>query len=160
MRNITACILPRILLGGASLALAAIAHADSATPPKDPPLRGNDCVFFSTVYDWEALDDQNLVIWAPSKRDAYQVYLSFPSPDIRGANTLGFVDGNHDGRLCGFGMDAIVAGDGALARKYSIAAMKKLDDGAIAALEKKYNRKISKTKKKQKPAEPARETAQ
>ncbi len=146
-------------VGYSLLGATSVAFAGTTPPPKEPPLRGNDCTFFSTLYDWQALDDQNLVVWAPSKREAYHVYLSMPSPDMRMANTLAFVDGNRDGRLCGFGMDAIVAGDGAFARKSTINAMKHLDEAGIAQLEEKYKTKIGPNKKKKKPDEPARETA-
>ena len=40
----------------------------------------NECVFTRSIYDFKALDRNNLVIWAPSRSKAYLVELSMPLP--------------------------------------------------------------------------------
>ena len=136
----------------------ACATQKSATKPEF--LRGSDCVFFRTLYDWQALDDSNLVIWAPGRRDAYQVQLSAPLFGINSEWRVAFVDADHDGRLCGFSTDKIAIGDrSSFPQQSTISAMKKLDAAGLAKLEEKYKTKLTRDAKKQKPKEPERETA-
>src|ERR1043165_3330159 len=75
----------KLVLGVAAASIvstSALAAAEEK-PAKSPPLRGNDCVFFRSVYDWKELDANNLVIWAPGRRDAYHVYLTIPLYDLK-----------------------------------------------------------------------------
>jgi hypothetical protein len=131
----------------------------AAEKKPDTSLRGSDCVFFRTVYDWKSLDDHNLVIWAPSHRVAYQVYTMVPLVGLNFAMKLGFVDRDHDGQLCGFSRDEIVIADHSFPQRATITAMKRLDDEGIAKLEEQYKVKLN-YGKKQKPKEPDREKAQ
>jgi hypothetical protein len=135
--------------------------ACAATAPKDqtPPLRGSDCVFFRSLYDWQVLDDHNMVIWAPSRKDAYHVYFMTPLVGLNFSIKLAFVDKDHDGRLCGFSRDEIVVPDRAFPQRTTITAMKHLDADGIAKLEEQYKVKLTRDSKKQKPPEPSRETA-
>jgi hypothetical protein len=137
---------------------AASAVADEAEK-KSPPLRGNDCVFFRSVYDWKELDANNLVIWAPGRRDAYHVYLMIPLYDLKFSVQLAFVDKDRDGQLCGFSSDQIAVVDRNFPQQSSITAMKKLDAAGIAELEERYKTKLTHEPKKKKPKEPARESA-
>ena len=74
-----------------------------------------------------------MVIWAPSRSKAYLVELSMPLPELKFANRLAFVDRNHDGMLCGYGMDRIVVADSA--RQFrtpsTILGMTRLDDAGL-----------------------------
>jgi hypothetical protein len=120
----------------------------------------DECVFFSSVYDWQALDDNSLVIWAPRKNDAYLVELSMPLMGMRSAHTLAFIDGNQDRMLCSFGRDAIGTDDSGMAAKSSIRFISKLDADGIAKLQEKHKVNLSRDKRKKKiPAEPSRDTA-
>lgn len=119
----------------------------TAAPAPDAPNTSsktdtNACVFFSTVYDWKALDRSHLVIWAPGGKNPYLVTTSFPLTQLQFADRLGFVDGNNDGRLCGFGMDKIVVPDAAFTEQASIASMSPLDDAGLAALSAQYHVKL------------------
>lgn len=146
-------------VAAASLVSTSALAATDDKPAKAPPLRGNDCVFFRSVYDWKELDANNLVIWAPGRRDAYHVYLTIPLYDLKFAVQLAFVDKDHDGQLCGFSSDQIAVVDRSFPQHSSITAMKKLDAAGIAELEERYKTKLARETKKKKPAEPARETA-
>ena len=119
----------------------------------------NACIFFSSVYDWKTLDTSHLVIWAPNSRDAYLVTTSFPLTQLQFAERLGFVDGNNDGRLCGFGMDKIVVPDAAFTEQATIASMSRLDDAALAALSTQYHVKLRRGAGKKKAAGQAEKNA-
>jgi hypothetical protein len=143
------------------LSAVLLTSACAATSEKKPDegIRGSDCVFFRTLYDWQALDDHNMVIWAPSHRAAYHVYFLTPLVGLNFSIKLAFVDRDRDGQLCGFSRDEIVVPDRAFPQRATITAMKRLDDEGIAKLEEQYKVKLS-YGKKQKPAEPERTTAQ
>ena len=98
----------------------------------------NRCIFAGTINDWRGLDSRNLVIWAPNGHAAYHVTLGFALTDLRSTETLGVIDGNGVGRLCGFGMDQLVVTSGAYPEKSTITGMTKLDDAALAELGDKY----------------------
>jgi Family of unknown function (DUF6491) len=122
----------------ALLAPIAAAAADSAKPATD----GNDCVFSGTINDWRPLDDRHLVIWAPNRKDAYLVSLSFPLTNLKSRESMAIIDNNGDGRLCGYGMDQIVIGGGPYPEKSTVMGMTKLDEAGLAALGEQYNVKL------------------
>ncbi len=140
--------------------------ACATSTPKDKPaaarpaaLRGSDCVFFNTLYDWQSLDDHNMVIWAPGRRDAYHVYFMMPLIGLSFSTQLAFIDKDHDGRLCGFSRDEIAIADSSFPQRATISAMQRLDAEGIAKLEAQFKTKLSHGSKKEKPKEPDRETA-
>lgn len=150
------------LFGAVSLALAvAEGLANDAPDAAKKQSTPDECVFFSTLYDWRVLDDTNLVLWAPGKRDAYRVELTMPLMGMRFADALAFIDGNEDHRLCSYGRDAVGTDRGGAPAKSSIRTITRLNTEDIAKLEEKYKVNLSRDKKKKKiPPEPARETAQ
>lgn len=162
--------LQRIVL----IASVAAALAACATPPNSSPSSSSDqqanakakrgmdtCVFNSALDDWQALDDNTLVVWAPSKRDAYKVSLSMPLMGLKFAHQLGFADGTRDGRLCSYGRDSITLGNDSMAQRSSISYIEKLNAETMAQLETKYSVKLlPESKRKARPAEPERASAQ
>lgn len=148
-----------IALAAIGFAVAACAATPSQSAHKSAS--SNECVFFRSVYDWQALDDSNLVIWAPGRNDAYQVSLSMPLMGLRFATTLGFIDGTSDGMLCGYGRDAITIGNDPIQQRSTIGSMTRLNAESIAQLEVKYKVKLShESKRKTLPKTPDRATAQ
>src|SRR5215831_13648098 len=141
-------------------AFTVVASCTATTPKQAPPEYGHDCVFFRTLYDWQTLDDHNMIIWAPNHRDAYHLYFLTPLVGLNFNLRLGFVDRDRDGLLCGFSRDEVVAPDPAFPQRASITSMKLLDADSMAQLEEKYKVKLNRDYKKQKPKEPDRETAQ
>jgi hypothetical protein len=139
-------------------AVSAVAKADDTDAKKKP--RRDECVFFSTLYDWRALDDRNMVLWAPNKRDAYHVELTMPLIGLKFAHQLAFIDADNDRMLCGFSRDAIGTDEGGMPSKSTIRAMTRLDADGIAQLQDKYKVDLSREKKKKIPKEPAPQTAQ
>lgn len=117
-----------------ALGSAPLSAAETPAAKKDD----NSCIFAGTINDWRGLDSRNLVIWAPSSHVAYHVTLGFALTDLRSTETIGVIDGNGDGRLCGFGMDQLVVTSGPYPEKSTITGMTKLDDAALAELGDKY----------------------
>lgn len=99
------------------------------------------CVFSRSVYDWQALDPTNLVIWAPRYQEAYHVKLGFPLHDLTSQIGVAFVDRNRDGMLCGNGRDQVVT-TGGLRERATILGMTRLDEAGLAALAEQYNVKL------------------
>ena len=67
-----------------------------------------ECIFSVTVRDWSALDSERLIIYGISRKQPYLVKLSFPSTELPFAFAIGVKDGDNNGRICGFGNDAIL----------------------------------------------------
>jgi len=147
----------------AALVTGAVLAACKATPADDSSAgrASADCLFFRTVYDWQPLDDTNLVIWAPSRNQMYHVKLTMPLIGLRFAHTIAFVDADRDMRLCAFGRDSLSYRDGSMSQRSTIFSMDRLEPPAVAALEEKYKVKLTRdSKRKEKPKEPDRESAQ
>src|SRR6185503_20070219 len=90
-----------------STALAAsVAKPPSANTsrPVNATKKKNDnaCAFLFTLYDWQRLDNSNLIVWA-SRKEAYHVRLFSPLVQLNSAFSIALVDRNRDGLLCGFG---------------------------------------------------------
>ncbi len=141
-------------MGGAvAAAVVAMLLGPTPSPAAENPVAkkdDNSCIFAGTINDWRGLDSRNLVIWAPNSHVAYHVTLGFALTDLRSTETLGIVDGNGDGRLCGYGMDQLVITSGPFPEKSTITGMTKLDDADLAELGEKY--KVNLVRNARKPA--------
>lgn len=91
----------------AALSLSALAGvgcvAGGASPTRTPapPLPGTEaCIFTVNLNDWTVLDDSNLIVYAPMRKDPYLVKLFEPIFDLQFRESLGFEDIEHNGRLC------------------------------------------------------------
>lgn len=138
IRRTAVALLTPLLALGAALATNQAMAKDEA----DAKANTNECVFSRTVHDWRALDSTNLVIWAPNRKEAYLVKLGFPLHDLKTEESLAVIDRNGDGRLCGFGMDEIVAGRGPFRERSTILGMERLDEASLAALSEQYKVKL------------------
>ena len=78
--------------------------------PDRLPETSNQCIFFRTLYDWQPLNNNNLIVWAPSRNHPYQIQLDRPCFGLKFAHTIGFT--SRDSRLCGFGGDAVLVESG------------------------------------------------
>src|SRR5262245_34297069 len=136
-----------------SIGAGATAHASVAT---DKSRAGkNDCVFARTINDFKVLDRNKMVIWAPTRSKAYLVELSMPLPELKFANSIAVVDRNHDGMVCGYGMDRIIVADSSAAgfrTPSTIMGMKRLDDAATARIGQEYDDRVTRKKVGQAPS--------
>lgn len=130
----------------ALLAVAAflsVGSAYAADTGKD-----RECLFSSQPQSWRVLDQQQLIIWGPSQKDAYLVKLFAPVQDLRFTETLAFIDDDHNGMICGDGGDKIaVPGSKVSSFPTIITSMRKVDDAELLALGEKYKMKLISDKK-------------
>jgi hypothetical protein len=121
-------------LGVLVAAALAACTAQPAAPAKSPPsLSAEDCVFSLDVSDWTALDPQQLILYGPPSRQPYLVRLAISSPDLVFAERIGVQDGDGNGRICGWGFDAIVVAGG-MPERIPVVSVRKLTPAAAAAL--------------------------
>ena len=137
----------------AALAVAGTSIGASANASTASHAGKNDCVFTSAINDFKPLDRNKMVIYGPGRK-AYLVELSMPLPELKFANRLAFVDRNHDGMLCGYGMDRIIVADSGfgLRTPSTILGMQRLDAAALAQLEQQYDVRLTRKKKDAAPA--------
>jgi len=137
----------------AALAVAGISIGASANASTASHAGKNDCVFTSAINDFKPLDRNKMVIYGPGRK-AYLVELSMPVPELKFANRLAFVDRNHDGMLCGYGMDRIVVADSGIGFRTpsTILGMQRLDAAGLAQLEQQYDVRLTRKKKDAAPA--------
>src|SRR5689334_9337299 len=128
---------------GAGASVPAAASTDNTSR-----VNKNECVFSRTIYDFKPLDRDKMIIWAPSRATAYLLELSMPMPELKFANRLAFVDRNHAGMLCGYGMDRIVVADASpgFRTPATVMSMQRLDDAQLAQLEQQYNVRLTRKK--------------
>jgi hypothetical protein len=87
---------------------SAVASNEEDSKSDQPPEKGNACIFFSTLYNWQVINDSSLVVWTDGDRDAYLVTLAFPAHDLPFAVNLGFDDADGNGLLCPYGGDSVL----------------------------------------------------
>ena len=115
----------------AVMLLAGLALGGCASQPASSeriPSGGNDCFWAASIHDWQALDDQSLIVWSPSRQCAYQVDLARRCSGLRFTDDISFED--RDGRICPFGGDALVI-PGLAGDRCSIASITRLDEAAL-----------------------------
>lgn len=122
----------------AALALIAGCATDGAAPPVRPTVKAGEfgtaaCFHPRTVFDFDVLDYRNLVVFAPSKADAYHVQVSPPSTELRSAEALSFSTRN--ARICGYAGDSLtVSSAHARAERLSVMGVYRLDERALDGL--------------------------
>lgn len=132
----------RVLVLTAALAAALGAQAGEKTRADD-----NACVFVRSIHDFKPLDRNTLVIWSPGRRNAYLVALGMPLPELKFAHRLAFVDRDHNGQLCGYGMDRVAVPGSGFHMPSTIMGMTRLDAARIAELEAQYDVKLTRKSK-------------
>ena len=152
-----------LVFAAVTLSMAAVASAPAVASTDTSSHAGNnECVFARTINNFKVLDRNKMIIWAPTRSRAYLVELSMPMPELKFANTIAFVDRNHDGMLCGYGMDRIVAVDSGpgFRTPSTVMGMKRLNDADLAQLEQQYDVRLTRKKVAQAPAGTAQDKPQ
>jgi uncharacterized protein DUF6491 len=144
-----------------AMSMAAGAGAQASTATDTAHAGKNECVFARTIHDFKVLDRNKMIIWAPTRSKAYLVELSMPMPELKFANTIAVVDRNHDGMLCGYGMDRIVAVDSSpgFRTPATVLGMKRLNDTDLAQLEQQYDVRLTRKKVAEAPSGTAQDPA-
>ncbi len=133
-----------VLLAIAGL-LSGSVHATDADTRK-----GRECLFARQPSDWKVLDNQTLILWGPTQKDAYLVKLFAPVSEMRFAMTLAVIDDDHNGMICGDSTDKIaVPNTPVTSLPTNITSMRKVDDAELVALGEKYKVKLISDKRAQ-----------
>ena len=97
-----------------SCLLVACASSDSMVETKhkakaDPHVMkgASDCITESLVSGFNALDDRHLLLYGSGSRRVFLVEVTPSCFDLKYRSTLGVVDGDNNGQICGFGRDTI-----------------------------------------------------
>ena len=117
------------VLSGCANRVMAPATPLVSTPSTTP----EDCIFSLVISDWTQLDRERLILYGPDSRQAFLVKLSFASPDLPFSTGIGVQDGDGNGRICGWGFDAILIPAG-VPERIPIASVQKLTKGEADAL--------------------------
>jgi len=96
-----------LLLSLALLTAAAPLPAPGQSRPIDKIARSNDCIFQSSISSFRVLDDRHLVLFGFGQREVYLAELAAACFDVESQSTLGTVDGDMNGQICGYGRDGI-----------------------------------------------------
>lgn len=72
----------------AILATASALLVACSTAGQSQESSGRDGFFVRNIFDWRAIDNENLVIWAPNRRNAYLVRLASYCHGLNFAETL------------------------------------------------------------------------
>ncbi len=119
-----------------ALALLLVAGGALASNGKDgksnqPTEKGTACIFFSTLYNWQVINDRSLVVWTDGDRDAYLVTLAFPSHELPFAINLGFDDADGNGLLCPYGGDSVLVRSPGSPNRFVIESITKLSKAQL-----------------------------
>jgi hypothetical protein len=106
----------------------------AAVASKPTQGKGGDCVFSRTISNWDALDNETLLIWAPTRHDPYLVKLWMPAFGLKSEFSVGVLDADNDGRLCDYGRDAILVSTPGGPERYKIRTLQRLDESQAQAM--------------------------
>ena len=130
------------ILAAALLSMSALANAGEDTAadiaaaagkPTEP--KGGDCVFARNIDNWNALDDETLIIYAPTRHQPYLVKLWTPVFGLKSEFDIGVQDADNDGQLCDYGRDSIVVRSPAgHPERYKVRTLTRLDEAQAQAM--------------------------
>ncbi len=109
------------------------AEVATATEKSDKA-SGGDCLFSRTISSWNVVDDETLIIYAPTRKSPYLVKLWGPVFSLKSEFTLGIEDRDNDGRFCDYGRDAIIVRDPGGPERYNVRTVQRLDEAEAQAL--------------------------
>lgn len=134
-------------------ALSTLALGACATKPYTPtgaaavpsPPGKEDCVWFRMMSGWGAVDRDRLLLYGPGNT-TYLATLAIPATDLTWDWSIGFLDRDHDGRICGNGFDEILVRDPP--NRIMITSVKLLSKDDAKAFEAAVHPKRGKSKPK------------
>jgi hypothetical protein len=136
------------VLAWTALCAASMLAANVQAADADKDKHRNDCLFTSQPQRWTVLDQQQLVVWGPSSKDAYLMKLFAPISDLRFTETLAFIDDDHNGMICSGGGDKLaVPNSRASSIPTPISSVRRVDDAELMALGEQYKVKLLSDKK-------------
>ena len=126
-----------------TLVTAAALLAGCATPGdrESTSDRGisTDWVRIDQVRDFRALDNRNLVLYAPSRRQAYHVELGPACHGLRFADRIALR--GRQGRIGGFAGDAVLIERGGSPERCPVSSVRRLDEAGLEELLARHDRR-------------------
>jgi hypothetical protein len=130
------------ILAAALLSMSALANAGedkatdiatAASKPAEP--KGGDCVFARNIDNWNALDDETLLIYAPTRHQPYLLKLWTPVFGLKSEFSIGVQDADNDGQLCDYGRDSIIVRSPAgHPERYKVRTLTRIDEAQAQAM--------------------------
>src|SRR5262249_11682225 len=84
------------------------ASTESAQTNLQSRPHGGDCIFTRTIDSWTVLNNDTLLIYAPSRKNPYLVKLFRAEYALKSEFQLGFWDRDNDGQICDVSRDAVL----------------------------------------------------
>ncbi len=138
MRNMQRVFL---LLLTISQGLAACASDPEKTGVNTGEQQGTQrCLFARTIYSFEVLDDNNLIVWAPNRRSPYKIEIMGGCLNLKLANTIAF---NTQGMLCGNAGERLIYEDMGRRKTCVVGSVARLSVEEMNALLVRYGKKPS-----------------
>jgi len=94
------------------------------------------CFYQRTVSNFRALDRSTLIVYAPTRSNAYQVVISPPTTSLRSADAIAFK--SRSNRICGYAGERILLDDAGMGREFAIVSVYRLDATTLDALLAQY----------------------
>ena len=101
---------------------------EDKSPRRIQMSRTSDCVYQRTIEDFQAINDDYVVLYAMGRRKAYLVEIAGGCFDIRYRSSLAAVDGDRNGQICGFGRDSLAYQNLGMVENCRILGMEDLSD--------------------------------
>jgi hypothetical protein len=138
MRNIQGIFL---LLLASLFCLASCASVTESPDAKSAEQEGTQrCLFARTIYSFEVLDDNNLIVWAPNRHSPYKVEIFGGCLNLKLANTIAF---NTQGMLCGNAGERLIYEDMGRRKTCVVGSVARLSVAEMNALLVRYGKKPS-----------------
>jgi hypothetical protein len=143
MRSIATLAATLLSIGTLAQAAQDQAAEIAAAAQKPSGSKGGECVFARTIDNWNAIDDETLILYAPTRHDPYLVKLWRPVFGLRSELSLAIEDADNDGQLCDYSRDSIIVRSPAgTPESYKLRTMRRIDEAqAQALLESSKSRK-------------------
>lgn len=122
--------LAAVLLGGCA--------TNQTRPAAVAGSRGDACVFESAISSFEPLDMKRLIIRGIGRDQAYLAEVAAGCFDLEHRWALAFIDGDHNGQICGFGRDRVAYRDGLRIEKCLILRLDRLTPEQLERVEPKH----------------------
>jgi len=102
-----------LMLAVLGVAGCAASHARSSSASSAGSASGGlpgreQCVAILYIQNWDVIDPNTLIVYAPEPKDAFLVKMVQPVSNLSARDSIGFSSGTHDGKLCGNEGDVMV----------------------------------------------------
>jgi hypothetical protein len=101
----------------------------------------NRCFDVNQARDKYVLDERRLLVW--TRTTPYLIVLGRPIPELtQGHNSIGFIDGNHDGEICANLRDGIYLEDTLIPKATNVVRLVRLNDAQVKSLEHTFKKSL------------------